>query len=166
MREKARPCPTTAAPPLSTIVPDGTHPAVRSSYTYIDAGEYVPTAKTPVGPRPPSGKARALGTPLCPSRLLLVLPSRAMHPSRPGTLVSNTAMVLSDLNPVPYTLDPHDENATTVGPSMASTELYGRYDARSAEVYASIRCIGVDGPRQVAYTAVDGSAEDMRGYHA
>jgi hypothetical protein len=49
---------------------------------------------------------------------------------------------------------------------MASTELYGRYDARSAEVYASIRCIGVDGPRQVAYTAVDGSAEDMRGYHA
>ena len=31
---------------------------------------------------------------------------------------------------------------------------------------ASIRCIGVDGPRQVAYTAVDGSAEDMRGYHA
>jgi hypothetical protein len=75
-------------------------------------------------------------------------------------------MVLSDLKPVPYNLDPHDENATTVGPSMASTELYGRYEARRAEVYASIRCIGVDGPRQVAYTAVDGSAEDMRGYHA
>ena len=72
---------------------------------YIKAGAYVPTAKTFDGPPPPSrgifGKESADGIPFCPSALLLVFPSRAIIPSRPGIATSKTAIVLSVRNPVP-----------------------------------------------------------------
>lgn len=49
---------------------------------------------------------------------------------------------------------------------MASTELYGRYDARNSDVYPSTRCMGDDEPRHVTKTAVDVSIDVMRGNHA
>ena len=105
------------------------------------------------------------GTPFCPSPLLLVLPNLATIPSRPGNDVSNTAMVLSVRNPVPYIFRPSGLNSTTVGPSISSTPLYGRYEARMWDVYASMRWIGMEWPRHVTYSEVSGDEDVMGGYH-
>ena len=64
--------------------------------------------------------------PFCPSLERRVFPSFNMVESRPGMAVSNTCRVRSVWKPPQIKRCPSLVNATTLGASISSSELYGR----------------------------------------